>query len=249
MADPEASAAQEPTAAEIALQIAANPGLRARFFEDPTATVADAVPAERFGLGVDRDTTRLRRQVLAEVSKLLRKTPETESSSHAEAVMRQFFKEAIRNPELSFMSILGLSLATFAVGAALVVAGLVIVSVGDESTRNAVIAGVFAGSGVVGAIGSVYTLARRGVSVANCDHAQIRLVLSGFATELGHLRSLHLESRRDVNAVNEKIGEAVSRAVDLIQTRVKMVPAGGEPQGCEQVGVPSGQKEGSEGGS
>ncbi len=83
----------EASAAEIALQIAANPGLKARFFEDPTATVADAVPADRpLGLGVGRDTKRLRRQVLAELSEIIGKTPEAESSSHAQTVMRQFFK-------------------------------------------------------------------------------------------------------------------------------------------------------------
>lgn len=244
MAEPESSAA------EIALQIAANPDLRARFFKNPGAMIAEAVPAERpFGLGVSRETKRLRRQVLAEVSVALAKKPETASSAHAEAVMRQFFREAIRNPELSFVCILGLSLATFAVGAALVVAGLVMVSVGDESTRNAVIAGVFAGSGVVGALGSVYTLARRGVSVANCDHAQIRLVLSGFATELGHLRALDLNGPDDVNAVNDKIGDAVNRAVDLIQTRVKMEPADSVPKAGVQVAVPSATKEAAEGGS
>ena len=240
MADP------EPSAAEIALQIAANPDLRARFFKNPGAMIAEAVPADRLlGLGVGRDTKRLRQRVLAEVSVALAKKPETASSAHAEAVMRQFFREAIRNPELSFMSILGLSLATFAVGAALVVAGLVIVSVGDESTRNAVIAGVFGGSGVVGAIGSVYTLARRGVSVANSEHAQIRLVLSGFATELGHLRALDLDGPDDVNAVNDRIDKAVTQAVDLIQTRVKMEPTEGGPEVSGQVGIQA-EKEGSE---
>lgn len=233
----------EASAAEIALQIAANPDLRAKYFKDPAAMVADAVPPDRFGLGVHRDTRRRRQQVLFEVSKALEEKPETASSAHAEAVMRQFFREAIRNPELSFVSILGLSIATFAVGAALVVAGLVMVSVGDESTRNAVIAAVFGGSGVIGALGSVYTLARRGVSVANCDHAQIRLVLSGFATELGHLRAIDLNSSDDVGAVNDRIGEAVSRAVDLIQTRVKMAPPDGVSRAGVQVGVPSGQKE------
>lgn len=249
MTEPEASGAKETIAAEIALQIAANPDLRARFLKNPGAMIADAVPAERFGLGADRHTKRLRRQVLAEVSVAMEKKPETASSAHAEAVMRQFFREAIRNPELSFVSILWLSVATFAVGAALVVAGLVMVSVGDESTRNAVIAGVFGGSGVVGALGSVYTLARRGVSTANCDHAQIRLVLSGFATELGHLRAIDLNNSDDVRAINDRIGEAVSRAVDLIQTRVKMVPADGLPKVGVQVGVPSDQKEAPEGGS
>jgi hypothetical protein len=233
----------EATAAEIALQIAANPDLRARFLKNPGAMIADAVPAERFGLGADPDTKRLRRQVLAEVSTAMEKKPETASSAHAEAVMRQFFREAIRNPELSFVSILGLSVATFAVGAVLVGAGLAMVSFGDESTRNAVVAGVFGGSGVVGALGSVYTLARKGVSLANCNHAQIRLVLSGFATELGHLRSLDLKSRDDVNAVNDKIGEAVNRAVDLIQTRVKLEAADGLPKAGPEAAVSSGQKE------
>jgi hypothetical protein len=226
----------EISAAEIGLQIAANPELRAKFFKNPGAMVAQAVPAGGlFGLGAGRETKRLRQRVFAEVSEALAEKPEAASSAHAEAVMRQFFRQAIRNPELSFMSILGLSLATFAVGAALVAAGLLMVSVGDEGTRNAVIAGVFGASGIVGAIGSVYTLARRGVSVANCDHAQIRLILSGFATELGHLRALDVKTPADVNAINEKISESVSRAVDLIQTRVKLEPASGRPAVRDQA--------------
>lgn len=239
VADPESDPA------EIAQQIAADPQLRAKFFENAGRAVAEAVPAERpFGLGADRGTKSLRQQVLAKVPEAMAKKPEAASSAHAEAVMQQFFRAAIRNPELSFMSILGLSVATFAVGVALVVAGLVMASAGGDDTRNAIVAGVFGGSGVVGVLGSVYTLARRGVSVANCNHAQIRLVLSGFATELGHLRALDLDNADAVSTVNHQIDDAVSRAVDLIQTRVKVEVTEGAPRVNGQAGVPSGQKQG-----
>lgn len=235
----------QPRAAEIAQQIAANPRLRAKFFEDAGRAVAEAVPAERpLGLGADQGTKSLRRQVLAKVPEAMANKPEAASSAHAEAVMQQFFRAAIRNPELSFRSILGLSVATFAVGVALVVAGLVMASAGDDDTRNAVVAGVFGGSGVVGVLGSVYTLARRGVSVANCDHAQIRLVLSGFATELGHLRALDLKDPAAVNAINQQIDDAVGRAVDLIQTRVKVEVTEGAPRPDGQLGAPSDQEQG-----
>lgn len=238
MADPE-----QDTAA-IAWQIATSPRLRAKYFENPNKALAEAVPGKwPFGLAVHPETKKLREQVLAAIPGIMGKG-EAASSAHAEAVMRQFFQEAIRNPELSFMSILGLSILTFVVGVALIVTGIVTAFVGDDNTRNTIIAIVFGGGGVLSALGSVYTLARRGVSIANANHAQIRLILSGYATELGHLRAYPLKNLEQVKEVNDRIREAMTHAVDVIQTRVKVEPTSGEPTPTGQPGAPSGQKQG-----
>ena len=242
MADPEQDTAA--IARGIAWQIAASHRLRAKFLENANEAVAEAVPGKRpFGLTVHPETKKLREQVLAAIPDIMGRG-EAASSAHAEAVMRQFFQAAIRNPELSFMSILGLSILTFVVGVALVVTGIVTAFVGDDNTRNTIIASVFGGGGVVSALGSVYTLARRGVSIANADHAQIRLILSGFATELGHLRALPLKNLKQVEEVNGRIRDAMTHAVDVIQTRVKVEPTSGEPTPAGQPGAPSGQKQG-----
>ena len=238
MADPEQDAAA------IARQIATIPRLRAKFFQNADEALAEAVPGKwPFGLAVRPETRKLREQVRAKVLEILEKRGEIPSSSHAEAVMQQFFRAAIRNPERTFWFTLLLSIGAFLVGVALLVTGLVAAFVGDDNTRSTVVASVFGTGGVVGALGSVYTLTRRGVSVANANHAQIRLVLSDFATELGHLRALHLRKLEDVQAVNHKIREAMTHAVDLIQTRVKVEPPSGKPRPDGQQGAPSGQKQ------
>ncbi len=242
MADPEPDADERARhTAQVAQQIAADPQLRARYFENAGEVIAEAVPSARpFGIGVDKETKNLRRQVLAKIPKAMKE--EAASSFSADAVIKQFFKEAIRNPELTFKFILGFSVAAFAVGVALVVAGLAIASVGDDNTQNTIIATVFGGMGVTGALGSVYTLTRRGVSEANTDHARIRLVLWGFATEVGHLRSLHKDNDDSmvVIGLNKEIAAAVTRAVELIRTPVKMESTGAMPESDGSVGVPSG---------
>jgi hypothetical protein len=209
----------------VAGQIAASPGLRARFLKDPQRAVAEAVPGKMpFGLGVGKEREGLREELLEALTEMTAGPNEAASMRHAEAVIEQFFGDAIRNPEWSFRSILAMSGLTFLVGTALVVAGIAVGLSGDASTQNTVIAGLFGGGGVIAALGSVNTLARRGISLANCNHAQIRLVLYSFATELGHLRALDLEGLDEVSEVNGKIREAMEKAVDLLQTHVKTDP-------------------------
>ncbi len=230
---------QELDATAIARQIATTPGLRAKYFEDAPAAIAGVVGAKRqFGLGVDSETKKLREQALAKVPAMMLEKAEAASSAHSEAVMAQFFKGAIRNPELSFRFILWLSIATFAAGIALVAAGLVTAFITDDATRTTVVASVFGGSGVAGVLGSVYALARRGVSQANANHAQLRLILTGFATELGHLRAYDLNEFDKIEQVNMKIREAMQACVDLIQTCVKVEPKMAARELAGQPGAP-----------
>ncbi len=242
-------------AKQTAEQIAANPAIRARYLKDPYAAVEQAVPARPpLGLGilgplrilspgVDKETKQLREEVLAAVTEVTKDEPETASMRHAEAVMEQFFQAAIRNPERSFLSILGMSGLTFVVGLALVGVGVYVGLAGGDTTQDTVVASVFGGAGVFGALGSVYALARRGVSLANSNHAQIRLVLTGFATELGHLRALDLQEFGQVSEVNQKIREAMKAAVELIQTHVKVEPGFGNQELGRQPGAPPGEND------
>ena len=211
-------------AAAIARQIATTPRLRAKFFDNPRAAVGKVVPGKwPFGLAVDPDTKELRRRVIERVPQEM-ESGEKASSLHAEAVMEQFFQEAIRNPELRFLFILGMSVVMFIVGLALAAVGLGMGLAGDHNAQNTVLASVFGGSGVLGAVFAVYTLARRGVSLANANHTQLRLILTGFATELGHLRAYELKELDKIEEVNERTREAMTQAVNLIQTHVKVDP-------------------------
>lgn len=240
-------------AKQTAQQLAASPGIREKFLKDPYAAVQQAVPAKAplglgiLGLGVDEETKELRKEVLTALTELAEQDAiEHASARHAQRVIDQFFKAAIRNPELTFRSILAMSGLALLVGLALVVAGLVVGLGAEENTENSVIASVFGVGGVFGALGSVYTLVRRNVTLANANHAQIRLVLTGFATELGHLRALDLQGLRQVNKVNQQIREAMTAGVDLIQTHVKMEPKTGEQEPAPTAGSEQEKKPGNE---
>ena len=210
-----------PSAAEIAKQIVSNPQRRAKFLRDENKVVAQAVKrSRRFGR-VDPETENKRSEVVTEFFNALEDNSEAASALHARAVMIEFFEAAIRNPERSFITNLLLSILAFLVGVALMVAGVVTGLSGDASTQDTVIASLFGATGVIGTLGVVFNLASKGVSRANADHAQIRLVLTGFATELGHLRSIKLDGLKNVDEVNQKIREATTDAVRMIGTQVK----------------------------
>ncbi len=242
-------AGSEETAGAMARQIADTPGLRAGYFDDAPRMIAKMIPARwPFGLGVDDDTRELRARTLAKVPELMRKG-EAASSAHAEAVMRQFFKAAIRNPERTFAIILALSFAAFLAGLGMIAVGLYTAVSADETTRDAVLAGVLGGSGVVGTLGTVLTLATRRVSLANANHAQLRLILTGFATELGHLRSQPLEGLEEIERANAETREAMEATVRLVQCCVKVEPKVGEPQGDGLAREPSRGADGNEPGA
>jgi hypothetical protein len=228
----------------IAKAIVGTPALREKFFENPNTALARALPSQRWhGVGVDGDTRENRRRVLEQIGDAIREMPEAASGARSRAVTRQFFGEAIRNPVWSFWAILGLSLATFGVGAALIISGLIMAWTGDDSTRETVIAGVFGGSGVVGTLGAVFKMASGGVSRANATHAQIRVILAGFATELGHLRAIKVDEDNSLAfKVNKEIESAVDRTVRLIQKHVKVDPESGSQQAAEMTGGEGGEE-------
>ena len=204
-------------AKQIAEQIVKNPRLRAQCLQDPFGAVKRAVPAKQFRLGVDSETLALRDEVIAALADEATLHPEVWSSQHAEAVIRQFFDQAIRNPQWSFVATLVMSCSVFAIGLALTATGLLLGTTGEDQS----LAAVFGASGVFGTLGAVFALARNGVNTANANHAQIRLILASFATELGHLRALDLQDLGQVAEVNDKIREAMDTAVRLIQDNVK----------------------------
>lgn len=225
----------EVIAQQIVQRMSVSPQLRVKPFENAEKAVAEAAPGKGpLGLAVDSETRELREKVLTRVVTKLQRGREREefaSSVRAETVMQEFFGASMRNPEWTFWSILGLSLGTFVVGVALISTGLAIAVGGDDSTRDTVMASVLGGGGVVGALGSVYTLTTRGVSMANARHAQIRLVLADFATELGHLRALvDFRKQDNVVAVNERIHHLMTHAVELIQTQIKRDPTCCQPK-------------------
>jgi hypothetical protein len=204
-------------AAEIADQIRTNPSLRAKLLDNPRAVVNSVIPVKRIGVGVDDEIVNLREEVLTELAKQTVWQPEDWSMRHAEAVIRQFFEQAIRNPQTSFAVTILMTSIVFITGLTFTIAGIVVGLGGDKELLGAVLVG----SGMVGTLGALFAIARRGVDNANANHAQIRLILAGFASELGHLRALDLQTVSDVAEVNEKIQAALDQAVRLIHENVK----------------------------
>jgi hypothetical protein len=105
----------------------------------------------------------------------------------------------------------------FITGLAFTIVGIIVGLGGDKELVGAVLVG----AGMIGTLGALFAIARRGVDNANANHAQIRLILAGFASELGHLRALDLQTVSDVAEVNDKIQAAMDQAVRLINENVK----------------------------
>jgi hypothetical protein len=204
-------------ATEIADQIRTNPSLRAKLLDDPRAVVNRVIPVKRIGVGSDDEIVNLREEVLTELAKQAVWQPEDWSMRHAEAVIRQFFDQAIRNPQTSFAVTILMTSIIFITGLTFTIVGIVVGLDRDKEVLGAVLVA----SGIIGTLGALFAIARKGVDNANANHAQIRLILAGFASELGHLRALDLQTVAEVAEVNEKIQAALDQAVRLINENVK----------------------------
>jgi hypothetical protein len=203
-------------AADIADQIRTNPSLRAKLLDDPRAVVNRVIPVRRLGVRVDDEIVDLREEVLKELAKQAVWQPEDWSMRHAEAVIRQFFGQAVRNPQMSFAVTVLMTCIVFFTGLTFTIVGIVVGLSGDRELLGAALVA----SGVIGTLGALFTIASRGIDNANASHAQIRLILAGFASELGHLRALDLQTVTDVAEVNDKIQAALDQNVRLIRENV-----------------------------
>jgi len=205
---------EPPDANTIAEQIAISPRQRADFFQNAEKAISSA------GRGsLDADT---KQEVVKAVNRMIKEDRgELESSANANAVTEQFFKAAMRNPQLSFNTLIWMAVLTFIIGTFLIAAGGVLALVREDETEK-ILSGVFGASGVLATLASTYTLATRGVSKANADNTQLRLIIADFATELGHLRAIKRnDDLATVITINKEIRSAMTKAVELIHGRVK----------------------------
>lgn len=213
-------------ARSIALRIVTTPSLRTQFFQDPQAALKEAVPLQAPPLSDERRKERvLRGQVMAEMPDAIKNDPEAATAAHAEAVMRQFFDHAIKNPETTFRFVLALSTGAFIVGALLIIAASYVgLRMEDGQTETAIVAGVLGGGGVISLLGSLFSLAKQGLSTANANDTQMRLILTTFATEMGRLRAMPITDQDQLEWANQQLQDAMVKAVALIQENVKVDP-------------------------
>ena len=148
---------------------------------------------------------------------MTRESPQLMSSVVAETVMRQL-RGSLRNPETTFNWILGLSGLAFLTGVVLL---FVAVALAASSEAPAAVTAMFGGGGVVSVLASMYTLTTTGITSANADHAQLRIILHSYAVAAGNLQARKVKDEADVDAINEGIQEAAILAVRLIRTGIK----------------------------
>ena len=233
-----AAAPFDKVVADLALVLTATPNLRARFFADPTKAIGQRLPARKYWeydlqtspwkfVGRWRELRRTRaglaQKIVCSIAGDIR-CKKLSSAINTDAVFEEFFAPIVRVSQRSFNTVFLLSCGTFLAGLSLIGCG-VYVAVTSSETNSTVVASIFGASGTIGALGSVYAMAKQGIREATIDHARLRMVLTAFATQLGQLRALAErppvpEAKPpevdDITKINDAIAVSMSGAVGLI---------------------------------
>lgn len=231
----------EQDAENLGLVLTASPSLRAKFFAEPTRQVGRQLPRGRswsypanpyggtWHLVRRFQWRRFCRRTLASAvfRDIARRIDQQQLSAKisTDAVFEDYFRPVALVSQRSFLWTLILSVATFLLGAGLVVVGALVALDPPKSVNSTALAAIFGGSGVVAALGSVLAMVVRAISNATNEHAKIRLVLTGFATELGQLRAYGegdgngappLQDLGEVQKLTKAIERAMAAAAPLI---------------------------------
>ncbi len=230
------------TAAErLATLLAATPSLRAKFFSKPTKLGRQLPPRKYWDYGINPrllpwhpwefvrerhyKRARLAQQTLEVMAKRI-DDGKLSSSVNTDAVFEDFFLPIVRVSQRTFNAIFILSIAAFIVGSGLIGAGVYIALYPPKHGSSTILGSVFGGTGAVSALSGVYAMATKGIARASTSNAKLRIVLTGFATQLGQLRAIaerapvpgkepvdteeQLETAKSVNkAIQVTMGKAV----------------------------------------
>ncbi len=209
----------------LATLFTATPSLRAKFFANPTKQVGKQLPPPEYWTYSTDDAKRkleraqLARGVLLEIAKRVREG-ELSSTVNTDSIFEDYFAPIVRVSQRSFNATFVLSIGAFIAGLGLIGSGVYIALYSPAGTNSTIVGSIFGGGGAISALGSVYAMAQSGIREATSDHARLRVVLTGFATELGQLRSLAegeeppLDSELgSVNRINLEIRESMGDAL------------------------------------
>jgi hypothetical protein len=175
----------------VAEMIVHNPKLRRDYYTNPEKLLTQV--AAKAGVQVDQQV-KLGSRIEEKISKDSRLVFSTEAYEERETFLRQ----AMRNPQVAFDTILWMSIVTFVIGVALVGGAFVAVLVFKDNTAQQIIIGSLSGgAGLVTTLGTVFAMSRQAIRRINGDNAQIRVILTAFATETTHLRGMSIESGAD----------------------------------------------------
>jgi hypothetical protein len=226
---------------DLATVLTATPSLRAKFFADPTRAIGKNLPPGKYWDYGDNykwrswfKRYRWRRTVRARIAERILFTIADEirenklsATVNTDAVFEDFFAPIVRVSQRSFTSAFWLSWAAFVAGLTLIGFGIYVAIEPPASGNSTVVSTVFGGSGAISALGAVYAMATQGIREAALDHARLRAVLTGFATQLGQLRAIAEQPAAerskpfDVNTVG-KINDAITKAM---QAALTMIPS------------------------
>jgi hypothetical protein len=206
----------------LARLITHNPEARAGYFKNPGRALRRAIPRrgllDRIWLTAPGEIRTQREELVDEVERVIDLDPRLVSTREAYFEKKAFLSEALENPQRTFTAILGLSIIACLTVVSLVVGAFLAGFLGDGTTEKAVLGGLSGGGGVATSVGSVLAISSRRIRRANGDDAQMRLILTGFATEITHLRSLRIGSSRDkAREINAEIRGVTGEAVRWIE--------------------------------
>lgn len=233
--------------------LTASPSLRAEFFADPDKAVQSHLPSPKnWDSGLDPTwlgfnwfaqrirvrrlcrrlyRARLGKAVLEEIANRV-KHENLSATINTEAIYEEYFAPAVHASQRSFDWTIRLSVSVFLIGCLMIVSGVVVALHPVKGVDSTILASIFGGSGAISALGGVYATVLRGMSGATTDHTKLRLVLTGFATELGQLRGCvenisadgvpkTLTDLTKINQVNASINKLMKDATSLIPSEVK----------------------------
>jgi hypothetical protein len=199
----------------VAEMIVHNPKLRRDYYTNPEKLLTQV--AAKAGVQVDQQV-KLGSRIEEKISKDSRLVSSREAYEERETFLRQ----AMRNPQVAFDTILWMSIVTFVIGVALVAGAFVAVLVFKDNTAQQIIIGSLSGgAGLVTTLGTVFAMSRQANRRINGDNAQIRVILTAFATETTHLRGMSIEGLEQAKEINRELSQVMKEAVSEIESFVE----------------------------
>jgi hypothetical protein len=200
----------------VAEMIVHNPKMRKDYYTNPEKLLTKV--AAKAGVQGDQ-----RVKLGSIIEEKISKDSRLVSAREAYAERETFLRQAMRNPQVAFDTILWMSIVTFAIGVALVIGAFAAVFVFKDNTAQQVIIGTLSGgAGLVTTLGTVFAMSRQAIRRINGDNAQIRVILTAFATETTHLRGIGIEDLGQAKEINKELRQVMKEAVSEIERFVEL---------------------------
>ena len=209
-----------PFSEQVKNLIVQNAKLRADYFRNPGKVLAWAEPRRGLLGRISPASliTRDRRAALGNAIELsIGNDPRLMSAREATFEQNAFLHGALRNPQRTFTAILALSCLAFLTGIGLLAGAFLAAFLGDGTTEKALLGGLSGAGGAVTTLAAIFTLSIDSIRRASGDNAQLRLILTDFATEIANCRAIPIKTPEDAQQTNEAISRLTERAVKEIQ--------------------------------